>query len=69
VAGPDGTECHEAIIAGARGFLNSEGALLLEIGALQKQKVEEILRKEGYNRIAFRKDYAGLFRVAEARRS
>lgn len=69
VSGPDGTECHEAIIAGARDFLNRGGALLLEIGALQKQKVEEILKKEGYNRIAFRKDYADLFRVAAARRS
>jgi len=69
VSGPDGTECHESIIAGARDFLNPEGALFLEIGALQKQKIEEILKKEGYNRIAFRKDYAGLFRVAEARRT
>jgi release factor glutamine methyltransferase len=68
VSGPDGTECHEPIIAGARDFLNPGGALFLEIGALQKQKIEEILKKEGYNRIAFRKDYAGLFRVAEARR-
>lgn len=69
VPGPDGTECHEAIIAGARDFLKPGGALFLEIGALQKQKIEEILKKEGYNRIAFRKDYAGLFRVAGARRS
>jgi len=69
VSGPDGTECHESIIAGARDFLNPGGALFLEIGALQKQKIEEILKKEGYNRIAFRKDYAGLFRVAEARRT
>lgn len=68
VSGPDGTECHEAIIAGARDFLNPGGALFLEIGVLQKQKVEEIFKKEGYNRIAFRKDYAGLFRVAAARR-
>lgn len=69
VSGPRGTECHEAIIAGAWGSLKPGGGLFLEIGALQKQKVEEILKKEGYNRIAFRKDYAGLFRVAAARRS
>jgi len=68
VSGPDGTECHKAVIAGSGDFLNPGGALFLEIGALQKQKIEEILKKEGYNRIAFRKDYAGLFRVAEARR-
>lgn len=69
VAGPDGTECLAAIIAGARGFLKPGGALFLEIGALQKQKIEEILKKEGYNRIAFQTDYAGIFRVAAARRS
>jgi release factor glutamine methyltransferase len=68
LAGPDGTEFHKAIIAGAEDFLNPRGALFLEIGALQKQKIEEILRKEGYNLIDFRKDYAGLFRVARARR-
>ncbi len=69
VAGPQGIECHKEIIAGARDFLNSDGALFLETGALQQQKIEEILKKEGYNRIVFRKDYAGLFRVAGARRS
>lgn len=68
LAGQDGTECHQAIIAGAKDFLNPAGALFLEIGALQKQKIEEILRKEGYNLTVFRKDYAGLFRVARARR-
>lgn len=68
VAGPDGTECLERIIAGAGPFLKRGGVLLLELGCLQEQKIEEIFSKEGYKLIAFRKDYAGLTRAASARR-
>lgn len=67
VPGPDGTECHERIIRQGKGFLKPAGAVILEIGAFQHKKIEEIFRKEGYNRIAFRKDYAGLCRAAVAR--
>ena len=68
VAGPDGTGCLERIIVDARPFLTGGGMLLLEIGCLQEQKIEEIFSKEGYKLIAFRKDYAGLTRAASARR-
>lgn len=69
VPGPAGTECHERIIRAGKGFLRPGGALILEIGARQGKKIEEILRKEGYKRVAFRKDYAGHVRVAVARSS
>ncbi len=65
-AGADGTYFHKAIATGARQFLNERGRVVLELGERQKEKIEEILAKEGYKRIVFRKDYAGLFRLVTA---
>ena len=69
LAGPDGTLFHERIIAGCAEYLNEEGLLFLEIGAQQRQRVEALLAGAAiFETIHFRRDYAGLDRVAAAKR-
>jgi len=69
LAGPRGTEFHEALIAGSRDHLRDGGWLFMEIGDGQKRGVEHLLKEipwlEDINVTA---DYAGLPRVAGARR-
>lgn len=69
LAGPDGTLFHERIIAGCAEYLNKGGLLFLEIGAQQRQRVEALLAGAAiFESIHFRRDYAGLDRVAAAKR-
>lgn len=70
VAGPEGTEIHKAIIAGAKDILNSGGWLVMEMGAGQRDRIENGLRDAGvYDSIHCRRDYSGIERVVMARRS
>lgn len=69
LAGKKGTEFFEKLIYQAPGYLKKKGWLLLEIGAKQEKDVCGLLEESGfYERIAMRRDYAGLPRVIRARR-
>lgn len=68
VAGADGTEALQKIIAGAYGHLSPGGHLLLEIGRGQLRPVRAFLKTAGFRGIDFRRDYAGIPRVISARR-
>jgi release factor glutamine methyltransferase len=61
--GPGGLEALGAIAAGAAGFLNPGGCLLLEHGATQAAAVAALLARHGFGGIATRPDAAGLPRV------
>jgi release factor glutamine methyltransferase len=68
-AGARGTVFHERIIAGCAEFLNEGGRLFLEIGSEQRRPVEALFAAaEIFEGIHFRRDYAGLDRVAAAKR-
>jgi release factor glutamine methyltransferase len=69
VSGPEGTEFHRRIAAGAKDRLEPGGWLLMEMGAEQRAALTEILEETRiFDDIRFRADYAGLDRVAIARR-
>lgn len=69
LAGTEGTEFHREIIQRGASFLKGGGWLLMEIGSGQKDRVENMLNESHlYDNIAFRDDYAGIARVALARR-
>ncbi|PKN60711.1 MAG: peptide chain release factor N(5)-glutamine methyltransferase [Deltaproteobacteria bacterium HGW-Deltaproteobacteria-11] len=69
LAGPEGTVFHERIIAGCPEYLNEGGWLFLEIGPEQRQGVEALLAAAAiFEESHFRRDYAGLDRVAAAKR-
>ena len=69
LAGIEGIEIHREIIQGGPSFLKAGGWLLMEIGAGQKDRIENMLKESHlYDNIAFRDDYAGIVRVAVARR-
>ena len=69
LAGPDGTEFHRALIRGATEHLVGGGWLLLEIGAGQDVRIEEMIRAaDVYEEIGFVRDYSGIIRIAKARR-
>ncbi|MBA4397056.1 MAG: peptide chain release factor N(5)-glutamine methyltransferase [Syntrophus sp. (in: bacteria)] len=69
LAGPGGTVFHEQIIAGCAEYLNEHGWLFLEIGSDQRQRVEALLgAADIFEDVRFRRDDAGLDRVATARR-
>jgi len=69
LAGRAGMDFYSDIIPQAARYLKPEGWLLLEIGDGQQQLVEDLLSRSGlYREVAFRKDYAGRWRVAKARR-
>lgn len=69
IAGPDGTDFHRRIIAEGAGRLKPGGGMFLEVGEGQRRLVEGLFQETGlYDRIRFRADYAGMDRVASARR-
>lgn len=69
MAGPKGTEFHDALIRGSRDHLRDGGWLLMEMGDGQKAGVEVMLNDIAlYEEITFTADYAGWPRVAGARR-
>lgn len=66
--GEDGLRFYREIAENAKRFLISDGFLALEIGYNQKEKVEEILKTNGYRNIYFRKDLSGIYRVIVAQK-
>jgi release factor glutamine methyltransferase len=56
------------IIQEARRHLRPGGLVALEIGMGQREAVERLLVESGYAGIEFRRDLAGIERVASARR-
>jgi release factor glutamine methyltransferase len=66
VAGPAGTEALEKIIAGAPGYLQSGGYLLLEIGQGQLRAVRVFLKRAGLRETHCICDYGGIARVIAA---
>ena len=69
VAGPDGTECVERILKGARAYLKPGATLLVEIGAGQGAKVTDMATAvRGLSGVGVLKDYAGLDRILVAGR-
>jgi len=69
LAGTDGTEFHGTIIREGVLYLDMGGSLLMEMGAGQKDRIENMLKESHlYDNIAFRADYAGINRVSIARR-
>jgi len=69
LAGPEGTEFHYNLIRKGSCYLKYGGWLFMEIGAGHKDMVEDMLRKDKtYDSVSFRIDYAGIERIAMARR-
>jgi release factor glutamine methyltransferase len=69
VAGPDGTEFHRRIAAGAKDRLKPGGRLIMEMGAEQRAALTALLEETKiFDDIRFRADYAGLDRVVIAKR-
>jgi len=69
VAGRQGTAFYEKIISQAMNYLQKNGWLVLEIGAMQQEKIINIMDSSGYyEHISIRNDYAGLPRVVKARK-
>ncbi len=69
LAGPEGTECHRALAAGAHHHLKDGGCLLMEMGEGQRRTVEQLLTDtEVYDSIETRRDYGGMERVIKARK-
>jgi release factor glutamine methyltransferase len=69
LAGYQGVEYYTIIIHEGALYLKDGGWLLMEIGASQRESIEAMLIESGlYDNITFRKDYAGIDRIAKARR-
>ena len=69
LSGADGTAFHKKIIKAGGIYLKPGGWSFMEIGAGQIEMVEYMLNESNlYDSIAFRDDYAGIERVAIARR-
>jgi release factor glutamine methyltransferase len=69
IAGPDGTAFHRRIIWEGMARLTGGGRIFLEIGEGQTERVATLFAEVGgYDEVRFRKDYAGMDRVARARR-
>ncbi|NTW17035.1 MAG: peptide chain release factor N(5)-glutamine methyltransferase [Syntrophaceae bacterium] len=68
-AGTYGTEYHDAIITEGILYLEMGGSLLMEMGAGQKDRIENMLKESHlYDSIARRSDYGGIDRISIARR-
>lgn len=66
--GEDGLKFYNEIILNAKKHLNTNGYLAFEIGYNQKEKVEEIFKKNNYKNIFSKKDLSGNNRVVIAQK-
>ncbi len=66
-AGPTGLEHAEILIGGARHWLRSGGALVLELGETQLDAAAELARAAGYVEVAIHRDLADRDRALVAR--
>lgn len=67
LAGDDGLDVIRAIVSGARTYLRPGGLLALEIGQGQSGPVRQLFEESGYGNVAFRRDLAGIERIATGR--
>lgn len=67
LAGPDGLDIIRRIISEAPRYLKPGGLLALEIDGEQRNAVEQLFSDNGYKDIHFRKDLAGIDRIACAK--
>ena len=67
-AGPEGTECYEALAPEAWRALKPNGHLFLEIGYDQSNLVQLILQRNGFHAIHLQKDLQGHDRIIHARK-
>jgi release factor glutamine methyltransferase len=67
VAGPTGLEAYEALARSARHVLRPGGAIVLEVGFDQSERVRALLAERGFERIDVRSDLAGIPRFVVAR--
>ena len=65
--GMDGIDFYRAILSAARGYLNPNGFMFLELGYDQAEGVQKIARAEGFREITVIKDYAGIGRILKAK--
>jgi len=69
MAGPRGTKYFSILIHEGAPFLKEDGWLFMEIGAAQRKNIEAMLiESDLYDSISFKRDYAGIDRIAKARR-
>jgi len=69
LAGADGAAFHREIIAGSKKRLKKRGWLFMEMGAGQRESIEETLKRSGaFDCIETRRDYGGVERVIRARK-
>jgi release factor glutamine methyltransferase len=64
LSGADGLDCVRRIVSGAARHLRPGGLLAFEIGQGQAQAVHALLAQAGFENIQFRKDLAGIDRIA-----
>lgn len=64
--GADGLDAYREIAASARGFLNVNGWLVLEVGYDQSDDVQAILIKAGWDKLSTFKDLSGHIRAVAA---
>ncbi len=67
VSGPTGLEAYEALATSSRRVLRKEGAIVLEVGFDQSERVRALLAERGFERIDVRSDLAGIPRFVVAR--
>ena len=63
LAGPEGLDAIEAIVAQAPAHLTPGGWLLLEHGSTQQLEVARLLKRRGFSDVGCHSDYSGLPRV------
>lgn len=68
LSGADGLTHIRKIVTQAQDFLQPGAPILLEIGAGQSENVSVLLAENGYDDISFRKDLAGINRIAMGRK-
>jgi release factor glutamine methyltransferase len=59
MGGEDGLECYRELAQKIKPFLNPQGFVVLEIGAGQKEGVEEIFKDQGWHFVEGKKDLGG----------
>ena len=66
--GPDGLQMIRAVAQAAAAALLPRGRLFMEIGSRQTTAVRSILRKTGFTAVRVARDFAGLPRIAQAKK-
>jgi release factor glutamine methyltransferase len=62
--GTDGLAFYRRIVEAAPGYLKPQGLVVLELGINQASAVAELACMAGFPEVRFKKDYAGIDRIA-----